>query len=167
MNISSISSAYTSSTTSSITSASSLLATYHDEVVTSNQSSFGYSQDSICISSQASQSAPPDFENMSIEDYKAHLTEIQSTLADLGYTFDFDVDSLTDEELSSLKDSMGPVGGKGGKNPPPPPPPSEIEETSSTSTDLLDILLESLQETDEENAYQTVQEMLELYSELV
>lgn len=171
MSISSISSNYstysTSSTSSSISSVSSLLSTYHDEVVTGDSSTYGYSQDSVSISSagMASMQTPPDFDNMSIDDFREHLSEMQSALTEMGYSSDLDISSLTDDELSSIKDDMASRGPKGGNPPPPPPPSSETSSTSVTTDDLLDMFLSSLEDS-EESSYQTIEEMLALYSQI-
>lgn len=165
MNISSISSnfsTYATTSSSSINSVSSLLTTYHDEVVTTSRC-----QDSVEISSAglASMSTPPNFDSMSIDDFKQHLTDMQSTLTDMGYTTDLDISSLSDDELSNIKDSMAK---QGGKNPPPPPPPSSSssQEQVQSSDELLELFLQSISETEEETSYQTIGEMLSLYSGL-
>lgn len=169
MTINSISSAYSTSTTSSISSVSSLLTTYHDEVVTGDQSSFGYTQDSVQISSAGQASVgqtPPDFNSMSTDDFRDHLLEMQATLEAAGYSSDLDISSLSDDELNSIKDDMA-SRGKGG-NPPPPPPPSGTESSSSTSytDELLESLLESLNSAEDETSYQTIEQMLSLYAQL-
>lgn len=183
MSISSISNSYSSS----ISSVSSLLSTYHSEVVTANNSStstsYGYSQDSVSISSEGqsylSSTTPPDFSSMSTDDFRAHLEEMQATLAESGIESTLDISSLSDDEINSIKDSMGPQG-KGGNNPPPPPPPSSTSaDATSTSTDLLDILLEAIEEMNSDEStteslfeslssgtsYETIDEMLAIYQQ--
>lgn len=201
MNVNAISSAYNSTQVSSISpisSVSSLLDTYHEEVVTGS-SSFGYSQDSVDISSEGhihlSKVAPPNFDSMTIDDFKSHLEEMQSTLAYNGYESTFDISSLSDDELSALKDDMA-SRGPSGNNPPPPPPSSsassslsysdtksesnQVENTvssifqaettaSSDTEDLYDMLMEALAETEQTNTdymYESVNQMLGLYANL-
>lgn len=195
MNITSISSSYstygTSSTTSNISSTSALLEAYHSAVVTSSNSN---SSDSVSISSAGqsylTQSTPPDFESMSIDDYRDHLLEMQSTLESYGYTSDLDISSLTDDELSELKDSMGTHGKGGQQGPPPPPPPSSSSTNASSTSDLMNSLLDALDSAEDESdielletfldaleeqgyssasttsTYETIDEMLEIYSNL-
>ncbi|MFI3116071.1 MAG: hypothetical protein R3Y12_08025 [Clostridia bacterium] len=170
MSISLISSYYNTSSLSSTTSttATSTAALLESlSTSTTETSSYGMTQDSVSISSAGRQAMqpPPDFDSMSTEEFAAHLTEMQATLAENGITSDFDVSSMTDDELNSLKSEMA---SKGKNGPPPPPPPSSSSSTSSTD-DLLASLLESLQEdsSSTETTYSTVDEMLELYKNFI
>lgn len=153
--------------TSSISSVSELLSAYHSTVVTGSVSTSS-TQDTVEISAAGqaalSQSAPPDFNNMSMDEFKDHLTEMQTTLSSYGYEATFDLDSISDEELSELKDSMA-AQGKGGKQPPPPPPPpppsSTAEPPTTYSSDLWNIISDSTTST---STYETLEEMIALYS---
>ncbi len=118
--VSSSSSAYTSTATTTSTSS-------YD---TTSFSSTG-------MMMAAEGSSPPDFDSMSLDEFCDHLVDLQDAMAENGVDISTLVDptTLSDDELSALKDEMSSMGSRkaGGKQgPPPPPPPSSTSSTEDT-----------------------------------
>lgn len=168
MQLTSISNIYASLQTNSTTSTSSTSSVDFSELLSSSSSSSSSSTsssyDSIEISSAgaASMSAqrPPDFQNMSTDDFRSHLEDVyNTTVADGVSTEGFpDYANMSDAELDELKNEMIAQGGQGAQGPqgggkaggPPPPPPAEEEVTASSYYDSLLEALEEMEEAEEE-----------------
>lgn len=87
--------------------------------------------------SMAAASRVPDFDSMSDDDFRGHVSSISDKLTEQGFDVS-DIDNMSSEELASLKEEMVAYGaenkpqGPGGKQGPPPPQ----DATSTTSTSL-------------------------------
>ncbi len=162
MQISSLLSSYgttATSTTSTATAAAATVETAETTTINQDTTSFSTSVSSVI---SAHQSTGESLMDMSNDDFRDHLNDLVSAMEAEGYdTSSFvDIDSLSDEDLESLKASMHEAGkGKGRDGAPPPPPPKGYEMgasmTSGTSStdDITQILLDALEEateTDEE-----------------
>lgn len=162
MDLSSIGSIY-SSQLSSIYSASTASSTSFLDAMESTASSTTQNYDTIEISSEGRMASMPprgprpDFESMSTEDFREHLIEVQTQMANDGIDISSlnDPAEMTDEELDALKTEFMEGAGRGGRpeGPPPPPPSSSSieEEAAATSTELIDTLLQALNNDDEDD----------------
>lgn len=154
MSIESISSSLYTYSTSSLSSVynNSLLS----ETASFNTSSYSSSSiDSYEISdearSMASRQHAPDFDSMSDDEFRSHISEIEDKLTEQGFDVS-DIENMSSEDLASLKDEMvaygaenGPNGPADGKQGPPPPPPRDATSTTETSS-LEELLLEALED---------------------
>lgn len=141
---SSLSSVYSTSmySSSSVSSTSSLASTI---------SSWG--SDSFEISAEArdmaSRPEPPDFDSMTDDEFREHITEMSDQLTAQG----FDVSNIADmttEELQALKDEMVEYGATMGHDGPPPPPPQQdasIYDSEAQTIDLQSWVYNALNQT--------------------
>lgn len=163
------SSIYSTSSLSSTTSTTSVSETDNSQASTSsNFDTVSFSlADSGVVS--AHRSTGESLMDMSTDDFRDHLQDIVDEMTANGIdTSSYDVSSLSDEDLESLKTSMHEAGGKGKNGPPPPPKGYEMgasmTASTSSSDDLTQMLLDALTQTDEdeeENFYQMSQDLLQ------
>ncbi len=107
----------------------------------------------------AHQSTGESLMDMSTDDFRDHLKDIVAEMEANGVDVsNYDVDSLSDEDLEALKTEMHEAGAGKGKNGPPPPPKGyemgaafTAESFATDSTDnLTQLLLDALESSDEE-----------------
>ncbi len=158
-------------TTSSVTSTSGTSSTASTSTDSVDTSSSNYDTVSFSLSSSsvvsAHRNSGESLMDMSTDDFRDHLQAIVDEMASNGIdTSSYDIASLSDEELESLKTSMHEAGGKGKNGPPPPPKGYEMGAAmtaSSSTTDITQTLLDALSkdEDEDESLYQLSQELLQ------
>lgn len=135
---------------------SSMYSSLYSTSSTSSSSSalsFSSTLDSFQISSEARDLAsrpapPPDFDSMSSDEFREHVTEMQDILTEQGFDVS-NIADMTDEELDALKSEMVEKGAEFQQGPPPPPPQQDALTSAyeASSIDLQSWMYNALNQT--------------------
>lgn len=132
--------------TASTTSTTSLTSAFTDMLTSVQSSTSGSLAQEMSALGAESLGQAPDFSSMSLEEFRDHLSELQTALAASGADISglTDPADLTTEELEALQAEMS----SRGSNPPPPPPMEmmgyNFVDYSSLTASALDTLFDYL-----------------------
>lgn len=164
-----ISSSTNSSTTTSISTTD-----FSDMLLSALTSATStYADSSVSSASASTRQAPPDFDSMSLDEFRSHIEELQAKADEYGVDTHLpDISNMTDDELSALKDDMA------NKRPPHGKPPVGIESLMSDYSesteieDLSSILIQAIEDIQEymeenENLFSTYMSNSLAYEQLI
>lgn len=110
--------------------------------------------DTSAISYADTKPAPPDFDSMSIDEFSAHIQEVQAKMLEDGVESNLpDISEMSDDELLALKDDM--ASRRAGHIPPPQSGMEDLISAFSSTTETEDLASMLMQAIEEMQEYQS------------